>query len=165
MKKALLLLLFLAMYMNCTSVKPAVKMDIEDTKIFTYKYDNVWTAVSEVLAERDILIQDSQKEAGVISTRDKVFAYAGAEEEMKKIASIPEIGGVFRSEINQAKYRFDIYVKRLEGQKTEVRIISQMAISNYKGNENLPYRDYWHTCYSNGTVEKALFDEISTKLR
>jgi len=141
---------------SCATV-PVDKPIISDTFVINRPFAKVWGATVATLAENSIPIKVIEKESGIITTEQIVFASGfGSDEKIQRIAQLPY---VFMSVWNSGKYYLSIYITAGEQDTTNIKITTHI-----EGYESNPTKR-WHECFSKGVLENELHDSIVENMK
>lgn len=148
---AVLVVFFLV---GCATV--AVRPTIQDTEIIDAPFDKVWGALIATLSEQSLPIETIEKESGLVTTKFVTFASGFmAERAINEVAVKPS--GLLYTWSN-ARYTVSVFVTKSGENTTRVKITSH--IEAFENNVTKS----WMVCYSNGVIEKRIFDSIEAKI-
>jgi hypothetical protein len=148
MKKSLMLILCLAFTVGCAAVPIKPTQPDLSSHIFSSPYDEVWTAVVNVMSSEGYLIILAEKDSGLIETDWVMTSSYGP----KYGAKLTGDGSYYSSE--RAKISIHIQQKT-EG--VEVRITPHIELFYLP---RLFEEEGWLPTDSNGILERALFEKI-----
>ena len=136
-------------------VTPAVRPTIQDTVTINAPFDKVWSAIIATLSERALPIKTIEKESGVVATDFIIFASGfWAQEAIDEIAVRPSC---FLCLWDGGRYTVRIFVTKDGESETRIKITTHIEAfdKSWLG---------WLVLYSNGTIERRIFDAIKAKI-
>lgn len=155
MTKHLLTLIIAALMISCTAYIPAKKIDIVNVQVFDKSKDQVWDKVVEFFAKHNFSIKAIEKNSGIIST-DLTLIPQG----LDSLCWCGQSGAGVNVNYGATKSTFNVFIKE-DSQGTEVTVNTDFKgqISGYDiVNKRISVVDI--PCYSNGKLEKLIFDYI-----
>lgn len=156
------LLLFLGLswiFYGCATIPPA-KYDVQSSKHYQKKYDEVWEAIISSFAEANTPIKTIEKVSGIIATESMRIPFT--QKDMGKYESYycdcgaPGGLNVYRAMRGQ----YNVFAKRISEERTTVQINTIFEASMWIGKDFLD----WVYCSSKGLAEAKLLNSIESRL-
>jgi len=148
MKNILVCFLGLILFSGCAGIAPQV-YQFENKEIFEGSFDEIWSAIIETFAEKNIPISNMEKASGFIATEEmkfsSIYADCGATPIGVKFNSLGPLG------------KFNVFVKEISSGKYSIMITASYRVST----DNL----YYKGCTSTGELETWFTSTLRTKLR
>jgi hypothetical protein len=142
-------LIFLGIFLSgCAGIAPQI-YQFQNKETFNGSYDEVWTAVIETFAEKNIPIANMEKVSGFIATQEirftSEYADCGATPVGIKFNSLPVLGF------------FNVFVKEISPDNYNIAINSQFRV--------ITDNPYYKKCTSTGELESWFLRTLRTKLK
>lgn len=154
MKRLFFFLSGLVILSGCAAM---VKPTIQDSFTIDKSFDVVWKATVATFAEKSIPIKVIEKDSGIITTEQIIFAKGFNTE--REVIGVAEKPSIFLGTWNQGKYYLSVFVVNNDNKTTKITITAH--IEAFENNVSKS----WHECYSKGIFEKNIYDSIMAKLK
>lgn len=137
--------------------KPAQAKPPEDATYCLARFDRVWDASIEALAEEQIPVDSANKDRGVISS--KLVTYSSGPEAHRDLDAIA-VRPSSRSPVlwSQVRYTLSIMVTPVNDLSTRVKVTAH--IEAYDRNVSRE----WHECISSKAIEARIIEKIKTQI-
>lgn len=158
MKKILIAMILGVLFTSCVTYTPPIKKDIVKTKDFTQSYDEVWAKITNWFTTKGLPIKNVDKNSGLITSEYKLdnmpsYTKYGSPTATSLYMDCG-VGGYLSAEggtINVLVIKKDNFVNVT----INAFFSSYLSYSGYT-----PPQSVRATCFSNGTLEKEIFDFI-----
>ncbi|MHC1726540.1 MAG: hypothetical protein AB9866_11100 [Syntrophobacteraceae bacterium] len=144
---------------GCVPAPPA-HYSIEPSKTYHAGFDDVWSAIIEVFAEKNISIKSLEKQSGIIAADDSRIAVTPAFGKTETEFCDCGDPGAFLH-FSEVRVRFNVFVRILGPNECSVRINSSFEAMKRYGYDVVG----WDPCVSKGTLESRFFTALEGKLR
>lgn len=160
-----LITLALCTFCACTSFTPPRTYDVQNSKVFNGPLEKVWSATIASLGQRGIIVNNLDKQNGLITTNPWVNpSWTGAQNPDADCGELSRPGlGTFRLRLTVT---FNLLLKPVDSSRSSVKIVS-LFVGTYSSVDafGAVYDDVRTlNCSSKGALEKELFDAIQSQL-
>ena len=157
--KIILLLVSAILTTSCSmSLTKIQEPDVNNTRVFNSDYESVWLAAVDWFADNDVVIDKIEKESGLITAKHKLKTDFGLTCDQVKLSGLSDKGKDMYITLNAT-----IRDKKKKGTKVRVNISGRFeafARDNFNGINHTAKGN----CYSNGEIEKKLFNYIESEV-
>ena len=136
------------------------KINFDNSQTYAASLDKVWEAIIEVVSENNLIISTLEKDSGIISLTNVPYEPSWADEGVRG----ESVG--MEHVITERIANFNIFARADDKGLVTVRVNSSMKMLERSGNNSAayPFSYAWLPSYSNGTLERLILSNISTKL-
>ena len=156
--KNILLLVSAIITSSCSmQVTKIQEPDVNNTRVFNADYESVWLAAVDWFADNDVVIDKIEKESGLITAKHKLKTNFGLVCDKVEINGLSDNGMTMYVSLNAT-----IRDKKEKGTKVRVNITGRFeafARDDFNNRNHIAKGD----CYSNGEIEKQLFNYIESE--
>lgn len=159
MKKVILLASALLTSACSIQVTKINEPEVNNTRVFNSSYDSVWLAAVDWFADKNVVIDKIEKESGLITAKHKLKTNFGLTCDKVELTGLTDNGMNMHITLNTT-----IRDKKKKGIKVRVNITGRFeafARDEFNGRTRSAKGD----CYSNGEIEKQLFNYIESETR
>jgi hypothetical protein len=156
----LLILASLGLFMAACGSTPVLRKPAERERVYAEPKDKVWETVITTLARSGTLINNVDKETGLIT-----FTRILSSDEVQNFAIRGALSSAFGSgRFNQGSGLMNILVKSVDGDKTKVYVNGRIQIRSTVSSRLGDLSQVVHFANSNGKMEEELLDQVSMEM-
>jgi len=140
-------------------IRPS-EVHINKSKIYNAQYDKVWSAAINMIAEYNLPISTQERDSGIIVISELTY-YPSWANEGTRGSVVGAADHVMKRQLN-----FNIFVAREGPERTRVQVNGNFSMQVRTGNmsQAFPYKYEWIQTYSNGSLERKIFNGINRQL-
>jgi len=150
MKKNVLVMVVAALgFFACMSAP--VPRTVVNSWMIDKPFDQVWSAVVEVFAEKNLTISAMEKVSGLISTKEISF---GADPN-----GFTDCGGLGMNVVNDKVGKFNVFLKQMPDGTCQMKVNAFFQMTSFNALDS--HRTlYTTTCVSTGKLEAAIWTSV-----
>lgn len=156
----LLVLAGLSLFLAACGSTPVLRKPVERERVYAEPKDKVWDTIITTLARSGALINNVDKETGLIT-----FTRILTSGEVNDFAVRDTLSGAFGgSRFNQGAGLMTILVKSVDDAKTKVYVNGRVQIRSTMYSSFGGLSQILHFANSNGKMEEELLDQVSVEM-